>query len=124
MCYPYTRSTALPINTQADIVIHSGRGLELIFPECSKTCTDAIPAFFRRGAYDGITCKDLQGATGPIPQHKKLPRLFLFPFKATCSGTTSRNTGLWQAKNYCQQSCADAGFNYADHPCCISPSPG
>ena len=115
MCYLYTRSTALPINAQADIVIHSGRGLK----ECSKNCTDATPPFFTVGDYAGITCKDLQGAIGPIPQHKKLPQLFLFPFKVTCTN----NAGGWQANTYCQQSCADAGFNYADPPCCISPPP-
>ena len=52
-------------------------------------------------------------------------KLNRFPFEQTCNGGgldkygyAINNAEVWRANDYCQQSCADAGFNYADPPCC------
>ena len=86
-------------------------------PPCSGSCKDATPAVFAGYGDNGLTCKGALDLASAAPGG--FSGGFGFPFKNACTGAV----GVWQANDYCQQSCADAGFNYADPPCCISPSP-
>ena len=70
-----------------------------------------------RFGVNGLTCKEASALASA--SSRGFSGGFGFPFKDLCTGAR----GVWQAKDYCQQSCADAGFNYADPPCCVSPSP-
>ena len=47
---------------------------------------------------------------------------FIFPFIRLCDGDYL-NSQNWPVSVTCEQSCADAGHNYADPPCCTSTLP-
>ena len=73
---------------------------------CSDSCTDVVGPFASNVALP--TCA---AASLAIPVFDRL-----------CDGETLNNQN-WPVSVTCQQSCADAGHNYADPPCCISLPP-
>ena len=79
--------------------------------QCNSSCTDEIPPPLlpgKRFGEVGLTCKNASESFG-------------FPFQKTCDG--SANDNFWLNNSYCQQSCANAGFNFANPPCCTSQPP-
>ena len=79
-------------------------------PSCSDSCTDssnaAMKSYTDYGAA-GLTCE--AASAGPNN----------YPFAHLCKG----DIGTYITEQTCQQSCADAGYNYADPPCCTSLLP-